>query len=184
DVPIGRAVGPVRAEDAGSDRILEVSAERRVLLRDPCDRIADATGHRLAGAIGHVARLAHPPAGAVGGRQLLGEELDLLVEAGGAARVSPPCRFVVLGLQVFETLAVLAPRLSIENFTRIAEPASDLDATLTPDGDPHVRSRGEIGGVKVPIRVTQEVRDVLQTLGVLQAHSFSLVSDRPEVAVT
>src|SRR5207248_5466363 len=78
DVPIGRAVGPVRAEDAGSDRILEVSAERRVLLRDPCDRIADATGHRLAGAIGHVARLAHPPAGAVGGRQLLGEELDLL----------------------------------------------------------------------------------------------------------
>src|ERR1051326_3659048 len=135
-----------------------------MLLRDPCDGVADATGDRLAGAIRHVARLPDPSAGAVGGRKLLGEELDLLVEACGAAGVSPPCHFLVLGLPSFETRAVLAPRLRIQNFTRIAEPARDLDATLTPDGL-HVRSRGEIGDVEVPIRVMQEVRDVLETLG-------------------
>src|SRR5262245_27926630 len=78
ETPAGRSIGLVRAEDAGADRVLQMAAQRRMLLRDARDRVADAARDGFPRTVGDVAGLARSTADAECARQLLGEEVDLL----------------------------------------------------------------------------------------------------------
>src|SRR5262249_58453199 len=82
-LPPQRPVGLVAAKGSRVDRVLEVPCERRVLLADPLDGLADAAGDGLAGPIRDVAGLARPPAEPEGGGKLLGPGVDRLAYPGG-----------------------------------------------------------------------------------------------------
>src|SRR6185437_3682465 len=105
EAPLDRLLGAVRAEDAGADRVLQVAAEGRELAVDAADRVADAHGDGLAGALG-VARLRPGAARETERGGELAEELGpLVVEARGAPDV-------VGGFGVVDELAQVAdPRL-------------------------------------------------------------------------
>src|SRR5262249_58071623 len=101
-----RPVGLVAAKGSCVDRVLEVPRERRVLLPDPLDALADAAGDGLARPVAHVRGLARPAPQSIGGRQLLAQELDLDAELLRPARIGPLGRLGELGLEVLEPLAV------------------------------------------------------------------------------
>src|SRR5262249_28194693 len=59
-LPAQRPVGLVAAKGSRVDRVLEVPRERRVLLPDPLDALADAAGDGLARPVARVRCLARP----------------------------------------------------------------------------------------------------------------------------
>src|SRR5262249_15351779 len=101
-IPTERPVGLVAAERSGMDRVFEVPRERRVLLPDPLDALADAAGDRLACPVARIRGLARPAPESVGGGQLLAQELDLAAELLRAARVGPLGCLGEFGLEVPE----------------------------------------------------------------------------------
>src|SRR5215510_2988239 len=69
-LPAQWPLGLVVAERPRADRVLEVPRERRMLLPDPLDALADAAGDGLAGPVARVRGFARPAPETVGGRQL------------------------------------------------------------------------------------------------------------------
>src|SRR5262249_57212764 len=113
-LPGKRPVGLVAAKGSRVDRVLEVLRKRWVLLSDPFDALADAAGDRLARPVARVRCLARAAAEAVGGRQLLAQELDLGAKLLRAARIGPLGHLGELGLEVLEPLAVRGARPRVQ----------------------------------------------------------------------
>src|SRR5262249_41635821 len=88
---------------------------------DPFDALADAAGDRLARPVARVRCLARAAAEAVGGRQLLAQELDLGAKLLRAARIGPLGHLGELGLEVLEPLAGRRARRRVEHVARVAE---------------------------------------------------------------
>jgi hypothetical protein len=116
------------------DGVLEVPRERWVLLPDPLDALADAAGDGLARPVARVRGLACPASEAVGGRQLLAQELDLTANLLRPARVGPLGRLGQLRLEVLEPLPVRGARRRVEPLARVAEIGGDRDRVATACG--------------------------------------------------
>ena len=155
-----------------------------MLLADPRDGLADAAGHRLAGAIRNVARLARPAADAVGGRELVGDELDFLAEL--RARPVSCTRWPPRARPAAPPAARGTRQRACGSRISPASPRPGATAPSPPRARPAFRvgPGGELGGVKLPPLVAEEMGDVLQALRVLQTEALPLVGDRPEVAVS
>src|SRR5262249_12242577 len=133
-LPGKRPVGLVAAKGSCVDRVLEGPGERRVLLPDPLDALADATGDGLARPVARVRGLARAAPEPVRGRQLLAQELDLVAKLLRPARVGPLGRLGEFGLEVLEPLAVRGARRGIEPLARVAEIGGDRDRVATARG--------------------------------------------------
>src|SRR5258705_4297586 len=103
------------------DRIRQMCSEMGVLLAKPRDRVEDTPRHGFARAIRGSRAAPRPPPETKGRRQLLRDELDLLLRPLRSSRIVHRLRLLELGAQALEPLAVLASRLRVEHFTRVAE---------------------------------------------------------------
>src|SRR5262245_20420451 len=175
-------VGLVAAKGSRVDRVLEVPRERRVLLPDPLDALADAAGDGLARPVARVRGLARAAPEPVGRRQLLAQELDLAAELLRPARVRPLGRLGELALEVLEPLAVRGACGRVEPLARVAETGGDRACVATACGR-GLAAGGEVGTVELLTRAPQQACDVLHALRVLQAQALPLVGDRPDVAL-
>src|SRR5262245_35405192 len=182
-LPGKRPVGLVAAKGSRVDRVLEVPRERRVLLPDPLDALADAAGDGLARPVARVRGLARTTAESVGARQLLAQELDLAADLLRPARVGPLGRLVELGLEVLEPLAVRGARGRVEHLARVSEAGGNRARGATVGGL-GLAAGGEVGTVDLRARVPEQACDVLDALRVLQPQALALVGDRPDVAVS
>src|SRR5262245_49434228 len=162
-LPGKRPVGLVAAKGSRVDRVLEVPRERRVLLPDPLDALADAAGDSLARPVARVRGLARAAPEPVGGRQLLAQELDLTANLLRPARVGPLGRLGELGLEVLESLAVRGARRGVEPLARAAEIDGDHGRVATARGHGFAAG-GEIGTVELLTRAPQQACDVLHAL--------------------
>src|SRR3989442_14363380 len=116
-----RGVRLVDAEVARLDAGREVVAEGQVALADPRERILDALGDCEARPLGRGGCLPVPAPEANGGRELLGEELDLLAGPGRSSRVVEPVGLLPLLAEILEPTPVRGLRLRVEHRAGVAE---------------------------------------------------------------
>src|SRR5262245_7117305 len=172
-VPYGaltRGLG-VDAHQARADRRGEVVPEARMRDADAAHRSPDALGDDQARALRAGACAARPAPKSQGAGECPVEGVDLLVGS-----CQPPEVMAALGLgpllaQLGEATPVLRACLRVQDRAEIAIAAGTLVST----------GNEEVQGVELAVRVTQQRRQVLETLGIADAADVALECQRPVV---
>ena len=168
---------------AGLDPSGEVGAERRVALAQLREGVLDALRHREPYAFRGGGELPIPAAETQRGRELAGQEIDLLARPGCAPQVVEPLGLLELLAQRPQPASVGDLRLRVQHRAGVAETAERqvvaddldggaLDRPTSPDGHQHAR-------LELLAGMTEQVGDVAQTLGVPQTADRPLVGERP-----
>src|SRR5262249_39832898 len=151
-------VGLVGTEVTRPYRSREVLAERGAagpdLLHDRADRAADVD----ACALGRRSRGAAPPAQPDRTRELVGEEVDLLLRARGALEVAPPLRLLELVTQVSQPALVRCARRGIEQLAGVS-PGRTPGAR-----DQRLAATREVQHVKLASRVLEQGQEEAEAL--------------------
>src|SRR5262245_59535432 len=177
EAPGDRPLRDVRAEHPGPERVVQVPPETRVTAPDALEGAPDLVRDRLARALGRVARRPRTAAEPVRAGELLGDLLDLVARAGGAAEVAGIGRFLEVVAQLVEPPLVLGARPRIEHRSEVSlherpceRPALAVSALAQPDQVRDVDLRAGGG---------EQVRDVVETLGIAQADDPAVVPVLP-----
>src|SRR5438034_9609842 len=172
----------VGADVAGLDPSGEVGAERRVALAQLREGVLDALRHREPYAFRGGGELPIPAAETQRGRELAGQEIDLLARPGCAPQVVEPLGLLELLAQRAQPASVGDLRLRVQHRAGVAETAERqvlpddpdggaLDAPTSHDG-PHPARLELLAGM------TDQVGDVTQPLGVPPSADPRLVAAR------
>src|SRR5262245_17127590 len=168
-------VGLVHAEVACPHRGREVLAERRTAGGDLLHHRADRPAHVDARALGCRSGGAAAPAEPDRTRELVGEEVDLLLRARRALDVAPPLRLLELVAQVSQPALVRGAGCGIEQVTGVAPglTAGTLDQRLA--------ATREVQHVKLAARVLEQHLEEAEALRILQLEAVGAEGDRPEI---
>src|SRR6185436_19679047 len=119
-----------------------------------------------------------------GARELLGQEVQLALQAGGAFGVSPVARLLVFQLELSEPSTVVGLGSIVEHGVAVGRPGRDEVVLGQPGanvGGSARRGAYELEDVHLASVGGEERGDVAKTLDVTQTEGFAPVGDRPEL---